>query len=638
VKKKLLFVLVLALIGALVLTACDRNGDEITPDDPYDEDVVQPDPDTDTDPDPYPDPDSDSVDEDEDVDIHLLPRDETLFLAGLQWGTVNGWNAFSADMNNAMAIDQGGYGSITTMFETLYMFNMLTNEMVPLLAYGLYVWAEDLTYITVNMNPNALWSDGTPVTAHDMAFTFEMALRHNNSTGAANRPFIETIEAADDHTLIIRSVLVDGLPANPLMMREFLSSTYVLQRAWLEDLESRNGGDSAAILADPGNDAPSTGPYRPFFWDDTRVVLVRDDNYWGQHPSMWGRLPAPRFLAHMVFADNDAAAVALRAGEVDVAQIFIPNVQNMWLIDELPITTFMDQPPFGLTSSIPTAYFNLNVPGLDNVYVRRAIAMAVDYDAIVANAMTNQSPTFLEVPRSLMNPTAGEQAMFDSAAVAHLQWAGNDIDGANAILDEIGAERGDDGIRVLDGVRLAFNACAPHGWSDWEAAMEIVAAAGAAIGIEITTLFPDWSVYQTVVTAAHQTEYHIFMMWTDSSSPAQPWGRVRQLMSSDFINMESNWSGNWGQFYNSRIDEIIAAIPLEADPARVVELYTEAVYIYLSYVPSFSLMYRPAAFHTVNESVWTGFTEYGDGNNIPPLHATTGYGIADLFNIRLVNP
>ena len=56
--------------------------------------------------------------------------------------------------------------------------------------------------------------------------------------------------------------------------------------------------------------------------------------------------------------------------------------------------------------------------------------MAVDYDTIIANAMTNQSATFDQVPRSLMNPTAGEQALYDQAAVKDLQWAGKDIEGA----------------------------------------------------------------------------------------------------------------------------------------------------------------------------------------------------------------
>ena len=63
----------------------------------------------------------------------------------------------------------------------------------------------------------------------------------------------------------------------------------------------------------------------------------------------------------------------------------------------------------------PVSYTHLDVykrQGLDQVAVRKAIAIAVDYPTIIANAMTNQSATFTQVPRSLMNPAEGEQAMY----------------------------------------------------------------------------------------------------------------------------------------------------------------------------------------------------------------------------------
>jgi peptide/nickel transport system substrate-binding protein len=47
-------------------------------------------------------------------------------------------------------------------------------------------------------------------------------------------------------------------------------------------------------------------------------------------------------------------------------------------------------------------------------------------------------------------------------------------------------------------------------------------------------------------------------------------------------------------------------------------------------------MYRPDKFHAVNESVWTGYPEAGDGKNIPPLVLCDGYSIAGLYNITLV--
>lgn len=115
-----------------------------------------------------------------------------------------------------------------------------------------------------------------------------------------------------------------------------------------------------------------------------------------------------------------------------------------------------------------------------------------------------------------------------------------------------------------------------------------------------------------------------------------PWGRIRQLLSSEFNGVEGNWSGNWGHYSNPRIDELIQLIPSEADAAKLKEYFTEAVKIYLTDVPSFSLMYRPDQFHSVNESVWTGFPDSEDGLNIPPMVMINGYGIAGLYNIELV--
>ena len=572
-----------------------------------------------------------------------LPRNETLYFMGFQWGMSNGWNGFSNIMNNPLIIEEVAGGARLPMFETPYMYNPLDNKMYPLLADGNvdgYTWASDMTYLEYKINPNAHWNDGTPVTAHDAAFTYNAGFDHRPGANMGFAPFVDKVEAVDNHTVRIHAVRTDdGRPVNPLMMITFLGQQYILQKAWLEALIARNGGDVDAIAADPADDIAFSGPYGPFHRDEAITVIVRNDDYWGQHPSMWGQLPVPKYLAHPVFADNAAGDAAFAMGNVDVSQNFIANVERMWLEQGLPISTFIDVPPFGLCVNMPTAFYNMNIPVLrDNPAIRRAIAYAVDYDMINANAMTGQSPTFAQVPRSLMAPPPGEQEMYNQAAVAHLQWVGRQYDEANAMLDEAGFTKRDDaGWRLdKDGNRLSFRALCPSGWSDWEAAMEIVAAAGEHIGIEITTEFPDWDIYQTVVTAEFHDEYEIFMMWTDSTNPTSPWGRVRGLLDSSLVGQPHNWTGNWGHYVNPRIDEIIAEIPLEQDRAKLIELYTEAVEIYLTDVPSFSLMYRPDKFHAVNESIWTGFTSIDDGRNVPPINAVSGRAIADLYNLRLV--
>lgn len=640
--KTLKLLMTLLLVLSLILTACGTSEEE----EPKEEEKVEESKDTEKEADKEEDKEMDKEeDKEEEMEEEVvepggtLPREETLYFGGLQWGAANGWNALSDNMNNAMVIDQSAGGARVTMFETLYMYNMLTGEMVPLLADGPAEWSADQTEVVVKMNSAAKWSDGTPVTANDVAATFNTSVEIGNSQGNSLKPYIASVEAVDDMTVKVTAVVDDsGTPLNPLVVKAYLGQLYVLQEAWINTISDRNGGDAAAIKNDPGEDIVYSGPYGPFYADDQKVVVVQNPDYWGQDSSLWGSLAAPKYLSHAIYADNSAVEVAFKAGEIDVNQQFLPNIQDLWLEDGLPISTYMDEAPYGICVNMPTAYYNMNIPVLaENPALRKAIALAVDYDSIIANAMTNQSPSFADVPRSLMNPTAGEQAAYDSAAVADLQWAGNDIDGANALLDEAGIVDTDgDGIREWDGANIEITASCPNGWTDWMAAMEIVAAAGENIGINITTNFPEWSVYQTVVTAATHSDYDIFMMWTDSAAPTQPWGRVRQLLSSEYVGNDNNWSGNWGHYTNDRADEIIKAIPTTTDAAELKGLYTEAVEIYLTEVPSFSLMYRPDKFHAVNESVWTGYPESSDGLNIPPLNLVSGYGIAGLYNIELL--
>jgi peptide/nickel transport system substrate-binding protein len=571
-----------------------------------------------------------------------LPRNETLYSNGQQWGAVVGWNPYSTSNNNAMAVNEQDSARVI-MFETPYLFNMLDGKVYPLLADGPYAWDSGMTQITFKLKKAAKWSDGTPVTSDDVAYTWATHVKYNDNDGASFKDYIDTITASDPQTVVIKAKLdASGKAANPLLVASYLSRNYVNQKAWTQTLEKRVGGDATKLLADPAEDVVYSGPYHKFFADDSKVVYVRDDNYWGKDASMWGKLPVPKYLAHTIFKDNAAGSVALAKGEVDVSQQFNSNIQLLWENYGLPISTYLPKAPYGIGASLPTAYYNLKSYGLDQIAVRKAIAIAVDYPTIIANAMTNQSATFAQVPRSLMNPTAGEQALYDHDAVKSLQWAGNDIDGAKKLLDDAGIkDTNGDGWREYKGKKLSYVATCPNGWSDWQAAIEVVAAAGKKIGIDITTNYPEWAVYQTIVTksdAPLPEKYDIFMMWSDGAGPTQPWGRIRHLISSEFVGAANNWNGNWGQYSNPEADKLIKAIPQETDPAKLKATYTALVKIYLTDIPSFTLMYRPQSFHAVNETVWTNFPHEGDGTKppVPPLDMTDGWAIAGLYNLKLV--
>ena len=573
----------------------------------------------------------------------VLPRKETMYFNGQQWNSVVCWNPYSSSCNNAMTIAQQDNARVL-MFETPYLYNMLDGQVYPLLADGDFAWDEGRTQITFKIKPAAHWSDGTPVTAEDVAYTWATHVKYDTATGASNKAYIADIVAEDAQTVVIKAVLGEnGQALNPLLVQSYLSSNYVIQKAWTQKLEARVGEDSAALLTDPADDVVWSGPYTKFYTDDTKVILIRDENYWGQDASMWGKLPIPKYLGHMIYKDNAAGTTAFKAGEVDVSQQFIANVQDLWLKEGLPVSTYLPEAPYHIGASLPTAFFNLGSYGLDQLAVRKAIAIAVDYDTIIANAMTNQSATFDQVPRSLMNPTPGEQALYDHDAVKDLQFAGKDIEGAKKLLDDAGIVDTDgDGWREFEGQNLHYVATAPNGWSDWQAAIEVVAAAGKEIGIDITTNYPEWAVYQTIVTnwPLPEKDFDIFMMWSDGAGPTQPWSRIRHLMSSEFAETTNNWNGNWGGYKNADADALIQAIPSMTDEAELKDAYTELVRIYLTDIPSFTLMYRPQSFHTVNESVWTNFPHEGDGTvpPVPPLDLMDGWSVAGLYNVTLVNP
>ena len=565
-----------------------------------------------------------------DSKVGSTPRNETLYFNGQQWGTINNFNPMSSNSNNAMAITQNDSARVL-IYETLFLYNMMDGSLQPLLGKS-YEWNDDQTQLTIKMNPDAKWSDGTQVTADDVVYTFDSHVKYGSTTGNDYKNFIEKMEATDPETLVIYSKLDEnGVAVNPLKVIEYIPKIYVMQKAYLQKVEERNGNDPEKVKEDRMDDLVASGPYKPYYDDDQKVVFQRDENYWGV--SLWGSLPAPKYIAHTIFADNAAGDVAFSNGDVDVSQAFISEVWKMWESGK-PISTYIDEAPYYVSATMPSAWFNVSKKGLDKVEVRKAIAMAVDYDQIIATAMSGYSPSFEDVPRSVMNPTEAEQKLVDNSALTDLQFNGKDVEGAKKLLDDAGIVDTDgDGIREIDGENLSYKAECPEGWSDWNASLEIVAAAGKEIGINIETYFPDANTFYDDLTTR---KFDICMYSPAGASISNPWTRAMGLMSSTYNDLEVNWSGNFGGFKNDRADELLALIPHEQDEAKLKDYYTELSKIYLENVPSFALMYRPQVFHTVNESVWTGFPEEGDGNNIPPLDCTDGYGIAALYHLKNV--
>ena len=566
-----------------------------------------------------------------DASTDSTPRNETLYFGGINQAKSNDINIYSSN-SACMAQAQSSYSYVET-YETLYMYNMLDGEIYPLLADGDPEYSEDGTQITVHINQDAHWSDGTPVTANDVVVTYNTHVSVNSTIGADFGQYM-TCEATDDYTVVF-TALPDNV--NPIKMKSYLPYVYVGQAAYIESKLEEYGDDTEGFKTDTWWDAPHSGPYTLTVHNEEKVVFTRDDNYWGQADSMWGELPHPKYLAHNTFSGNDTQAVAFQNGEIDINQQFVSNVWTYWEDMGLDVSTYIDESPYFIDCSMPSIWFNCSQEITDNVAIRKAIAYAIDYDQIISSAMSGYSYTFSEVPHSLFNPQSNEQELYSKCNelvdLESLNYVGKEYDKANALLDEAGIVDSDgDGWREYNGEKITLKCECPSGWSDWNGALEIVSACGKEIGINLETYFPEATVWNEDIQTGN---FDIIMNGTTACGYAEPWNR--------FYNALYGWGGNFperitngfSRWYNEEADSLLAAIPTMSEDEQI-EAYARLNELYLTECPSVALMYRPALFHEVNESVWTGFPEQDDGSNIPPQICIAGYGIAALYQITPV--
>jgi len=552
-----------------------------------------------------------------------LPRNETLYFNGLQWGTPAGNNPYG-NVNNTWA----GSGHRQLQYETLFTYNLLDGKLYAQIGDS-YSWSGQT--LTVVLNKNVKFSNPaqTPLTAADVVYTFELGKKYScGLSGMWN--YLDSVTAKDAYTVVLQGKAPPNF--NKQQLEAAISETSITSKAyWESKIADGSLGTGASDLANfEGWDCYGTGPYNNFYADSLKNILIRNDNYWGKIAARYGKLPVPKYIAHNNYTGNNTGDDAFRKGEVDVSQQFIDQVWKMWE-SGLPISTYLPQKPYYLPGQIPSIIFNMTKPGLDDKNVRKAIARVIDYDMIGTNAMSGYT-----APKqaSMMLPSATEQALIDLNALAPYQWSGIDVAGANKLLDDAGWVRGADGVRAKGGVRLAFRVECPAGWSDWNASLEIVAQAGRQIGMDLTTYFPEQSVWNT---DRYMCTFDIVMDNIGSQGISVPWSRAYTSLSSKILPPVGtiNMVGNWGRYSNARIDTLIDSIANETNAANLKAQWTELNQIYLDEMPWAGLMYRPWWFHTVNETVWTGFPKLNDGTNIPPTILCEGYGIKGLYNLKL---
>lgn len=253
----------------------------------------------------------------------------------------------------------GGYYVANNIYSRLVVLDVFeTGDIHPDLAERWDVLDGGRRY-RFHLNPRARWHDGEPLTAHDVAYTYQQVIEHGYQAIAFLRE-LEDITALDDHTV---ECVLDGPNAAFLAQLGSFVLTHIVPKHLY---------DGTDWSTNPHNWRPvGSGPFK--FVEHVpgeRVELVANEDYWRDGPYI-GR------LTYVVMPDKAEAHAALRRGDIHHAKHDVPAAE----IDDWKgrdgVTLRVDS-----GHSMGVLAFNWRRELFRDRRVREAFACVVDRDAI----------------------------------------------------------------------------------------------------------------------------------------------------------------------------------------------------------------------------------------------------------------
>jgi len=563
-------------------------------------------------------------------------REKTLYVGGFQWDVPGDFNPLSSYPSFPVS------GNVNLVYENLFGYNMLFGDLDPILAKK-YEISDSV--VTVELNENARWNDETPLTAEDVIYTFYLHKKYPTNL-SSHWYFIDTLYIDNAKNNVIRFKMSQKY-YNPLVMRDIIGSTLILPKHVFEKIEAEAiaetpNGNSEAILEKMrenkmDKDVISSGPYKIHSYGDDFIALARDDNYWGNAALHDGKLPAPKFIVHPIYASNDDYNRALANGDLDLSQTFFERIREKMNSGDIGMwdTIYI---PGSITSLFvnfgeATKEFSPN-PVLKSAEFRRAVASAINYEKIRQVAIKNYVPEIR--PGFIVDSNNNEKLYYNEEDAAEY---GVPYDPAKAkdILAKAGFfwnRRGElllrDGSRVRD-----FTISSPKGWSDWENAVKIIVENLKAIGVTAKVDFCSDEEYWRKLSLG----YFDFIMHTPKpeQSSSLPWSRFDAALTAQAFEPigAALWS-NQGRYKNQRVEELLVKIPALNDESEKKEAYRELNRIFMIELPVIPIMYRPSQYYQFSTKYWDNFPT-DENPYAPPQLLMTAGGVKGLWGIESKN-
>lgn len=279
-------------------------------------------------------------------------------------------------LDPALAVQNTDIWALQMMFTGLVALSS-DGKVIDQLASSHTVSTDGLTY-TFTLRPNLTFSDGSPLTANDVAYSINRVLLPSTKSPAAS--FLSAIKdyakvisgqlptligdsllVKDEHTI---SIILAQPTAYFLQLLAALPTTYTVNQKVVE----KYGVKWTEHLGEGGG----AGPFKVASYDHTKgLTLVPNTNYYGPQPRL-------QKVELQQSGNTDTTYKAYQTGQLDYATVPLAN-----LADAKKRSDYQHTPGLGLMYVL----MNYLAKPFDNIKIRQAFALAINKDILAQNVM-----------------------------------------------------------------------------------------------------------------------------------------------------------------------------------------------------------------------------------------------------------
>ncbi len=447
------------------------------------------------------------------------------------------------------------------LYDELVHINPATYAPEPGIAES---WTIDNLTFIFKIRENATFSDGSDLTADDVAFTYEQYLNPANASPRAGK--YQIIKGAEEFIAGTADTVSGITVIDPKTISVELTepnAAFLYNQRFIFVVPKALVGDQSGPDAEFYNAPVGAGPYVFESWSvGSDFVATANPNYWQE-----GK-PAITSFTHRVIADANSLVLALESGDIDGSNYPAPTSRDQ-LQENADLQVII--PPF----ASPNGWlFNTTVEALSTPQARLAISMALDTATFAADSLLG-----------IGEPGNGPIAPDSWAFYKELTPIPYDVEQAKALLAEAG---------VAEGTKIRFNVNQGNVLrEDW---LTYTQQALKQIGIEVVPELLEYATLsdQVTIQGAYEVTGVDFCGVT-----AEP--------SELYDQFYSGSAGNYSKVNDPELDDLLTQARRELDIDAAKEIYQQIQVKMLELVPMYFAWYRPFL-HVVRQG-YDGYTD-----------------------------